>query len=477
MEKLVANLTGRAKRQTYLGREYLVAPATLIVPGVLNGSQGPLLYPEEELQLNPVAWDDLPIIVYHPANNTSGRKTDVLDRQGIGRIYNARYSGGLKADLWFEEDRVMAVDPRVYDALLNGTSIELSTGLGVDQENAPEGSVHNGVEYTAVARNYRPDHLAILPDQVGACSLKDGCGVYNEQSMDDLRMAIDSAVRERYGNASSTENDVWVVDVYSNYLIYRSGEGLYRIGYSTPDGKITIADADPVEVRRKTEYEPVSNLDGQVGSSDSLLNREPDMANMKPEERKTIIDGLISNSCCWDEKDRPELEAMTDNQLRRTKEAADKAVENEQILTAAEKGFNDGRDEINFNREKREWARTTKETPVGNQAAVLSDEDRATLNAAKVIVENEAKRQAEEKSGIISHILGKYAENDRAKHKAALETMNIDQLRAASGLIQEQPNRYVGQPYDTHNQQKLDQTDMLVEPEPEEYIVNNVIKK
>jgi hypothetical protein len=28
-----------------------------------------------------------------------------------------------------------------------------------------------------VARNYRPDHLAVLPDQRGACSLTDGCGV------------------------------------------------------------------------------------------------------------------------------------------------------------------------------------------------------------------------------------------------------------------------------------------------------------
>ena len=48
METVVANFSGKARRETWDGREYLVAPATLIVPGVLNGSQGPLFYPPDE---------------------------------------------------------------------------------------------------------------------------------------------------------------------------------------------------------------------------------------------------------------------------------------------------------------------------------------------------------------------------------------------------------------------------------------------
>ena len=36
------------RRESLHGRSYLVAPTTLIVPGVLNGSMGPLYYPPED---------------------------------------------------------------------------------------------------------------------------------------------------------------------------------------------------------------------------------------------------------------------------------------------------------------------------------------------------------------------------------------------------------------------------------------------
>ena len=35
----------------------------------------------------------------------------------------------------------------------------------------------NGKAYVGIARNYRPDHLAILPDMKGACSIADGAGL------------------------------------------------------------------------------------------------------------------------------------------------------------------------------------------------------------------------------------------------------------------------------------------------------------
>jgi hypothetical protein len=39
---LTANAYGKARREVVNGRDFLVAPLTLIVPGVLHGSQGPL---------------------------------------------------------------------------------------------------------------------------------------------------------------------------------------------------------------------------------------------------------------------------------------------------------------------------------------------------------------------------------------------------------------------------------------------------
>ena len=54
--------------------------------------------------------------------------------------------------------------------------MELSTGLFTDNDETA-GVSPKGRNYEAVARNHRPDHMAVLPDQVGACSINDGCGV------------------------------------------------------------------------------------------------------------------------------------------------------------------------------------------------------------------------------------------------------------------------------------------------------------
>lgn len=172
----------KVRRVTRNGRTYLVAPMTLLVPGVLNGSEGPLYYPQEEIAAHPGQWNDVPIVVYHPTDPTtnspvSGRDPAVLDRVKVGRVYGDRVTknGRRRAEGWFDEERTRAVDPRVWRALVEGTPLELSTGLFT--RNEPTGGTHNGKGYTAVARDYRPDHLAVLPDQVGACSIRDGCGV------------------------------------------------------------------------------------------------------------------------------------------------------------------------------------------------------------------------------------------------------------------------------------------------------------
>jgi hypothetical protein len=183
LEHLVANMTiGRAQRRTLRGREYLVAPMTMIVPGVLNGSDGPIYYSPEENAKSVNAWNHVPITVYHPnveGQHVSARHGDVLDKQGIGVVMQSRIAdeGKLQANGWFDVERTKAVDPWVYDCLTTGKPFELSTGLYTRKIKADPGSAHRGKSYDYIATNYRPDHLAVLPNQTGACSLRDGCGV------------------------------------------------------------------------------------------------------------------------------------------------------------------------------------------------------------------------------------------------------------------------------------------------------------
>jgi hypothetical protein len=167
------------RRATMHGREHIVAPLTMIRPGVLHGSKGPLLYPAEEISRNHEAWNGMPIVVYHPDAGMSARDPRIADRTQIGRVFNARITdnGTLKAEGWFDVEDTRRVDPRVLRALESGQPLELSTGLYTDNEPAQNGASYKGRPYDYIARNYKPDHLAVLPDQVGACSIQDGCGV------------------------------------------------------------------------------------------------------------------------------------------------------------------------------------------------------------------------------------------------------------------------------------------------------------
>jgi len=225
MEHLIANFSGTLRNETLNGKTYLVAPMSLISPGVLNGSKGPLYYPIEEVTRNVDDWNNIPLVAYHPAKQNglavSARDPDVLNSQGIGFVFRAKGGDKLTAEGWFDIDAMKRIDNRILDSLEAGKPIELSTGLYTENEPAAEGATFNGKSYDFIARNYKPDHLAILPDQTGACSLQDGCGVLvnkedsasspqpvSEQvNLENISMAKKELVTELITNCSCWNED------------------------------------------------------------------------------------------------------------------------------------------------------------------------------------------------------------------------------------------------------------------------------
>lgn len=184
MELLTSNFYGKTRRETLNGTDYIVVPLTMVVPGVLNGSRGPLLYPKSELKKDPMAWNNMPIVVNHPrnafGNPVSARQPEVLEKVGIGTVFNTEFRDKLRAEGWFDIEKTKRVAPEILENILNRRPHELSTGLFTDNEQA-QGVFNYGngkaKKYQFIARNHRPDHLAILTDEPGACSVEDGCGV------------------------------------------------------------------------------------------------------------------------------------------------------------------------------------------------------------------------------------------------------------------------------------------------------------
>lgn len=166
------------------GRDHFVVPTVMITEGVHAGSNGPLFYSAEVLAASAPLWNGKPIVVYHPSmqfSNGSAGDPAVFNQQKIGTIFNARMDGKrLLADAWIDAERVQVVDARVLNTIRAAQLMEVSTGLF---HTPTQGNgVFNGKPYSAVVTNVVPDHLAILPDQLGACSIADGAGLCRNDS-------------------------------------------------------------------------------------------------------------------------------------------------------------------------------------------------------------------------------------------------------------------------------------------------------
>lgn len=197
METITINKLGTARLVVRNGRQYYVAPLTSIVPGILPGSKGPLYYPPSEIQNATADWDGIPLTRNHPSVggiSVSAKTPGILEAVGLGFVQSSTYNSKLQHEGWFDVEHTKRIDNRIYDALKSGTPMELSTGLFTDNIQAPIGyRDHNGQEYKGqIASNHRPDHLAILPDQRGACSLRDGCGMLINSKGSEMQCTFNS---------------------------------------------------------------------------------------------------------------------------------------------------------------------------------------------------------------------------------------------------------------------------------------------
>ncbi|QDT54470.1 hypothetical protein Pan44_25030 [Caulifigura coniformis] len=176
----------RIQRRTWLGRDYLVAPVVMLTVGVHNGSGGPLFYPPEEMEKSVPLWNGRPIVLRHPDQYPYSATTpEVLSKQWLGSVFNVAFDGRrLTGEAWFDEERVKVLDYPLWVRLNRSEPVEVSTGLYTSNE--PVSETLNGSGYTHVARQHRPDHLAILPDQRGACSLAAGCGLLRNSENREL---------------------------------------------------------------------------------------------------------------------------------------------------------------------------------------------------------------------------------------------------------------------------------------------------
>lgn len=174
----------QVREQIHQHRVYEVYNATILQEMVLQGNggafeHGPAYVSGAELEATAPLWAGVPILVDHPNDGWSlGNEQYITNEAGLGFVANPwYYEGKLTAELWIDKE-VAEQHDRWIDIKLqaeNGT-LELSTGylLLVNEEKK---ATFRGEAYNSVHKGIIPLHLALLPDNTGACSNAAGCGI------------------------------------------------------------------------------------------------------------------------------------------------------------------------------------------------------------------------------------------------------------------------------------------------------------
>jgi hypothetical protein len=401
------------QRKNFEGRTHLVAPVVLLTEGVHNGSSGPALYTTEELSHLSAAWNGVPIPILHPideeGNAISCNSPEVLEKSGIGRLFNVVYSeNALRGELWIDEAKVKAIAPHVYNDLLAGKMIEVSTGLFSDNE-ATSGE-WNGEHYEFIVRNIRPDHLALLPGQVGACSTADGCGVRANQekdSMTDNKAAFLDFINKKAGTSFEDRRRA-IQKVMDNKDVRPMTEGaIYAMHYvvaTYEDHFICMRETNSGTEVFKCSYKMSANGEVEIDTTEVKVKEVTTWIEITDNTVNNEVKEVVIMKCCPEK-----VEAFVGN-------AENSFTETDKVwlMELTPEAF----DAIVANTEKKEVPEVKQATTIEEVMANTSDAVVSKLKAGLAMLE-------EKKTGLIDGIL---ANAQNKFEKAELETMEIANL-------------------------------------------------
>ncbi len=191
--------TGQVKEITHGGRRYLVSPVVALREGILNDTY----VSAAEFGKFASSWQGRPVPIAHPKADglpTSANTPDIWANDVLGHLWNVAVDGGaLKGEIWIDLDKAQMMGARaatIINRLRSGDAMEVSTGYFCEMEATP--GTWSGKAYGGIARNIRPDHLALLPDEVGACSWADGCGTPRVNSQEESMSMDEQTLFQRF---------------------------------------------------------------------------------------------------------------------------------------------------------------------------------------------------------------------------------------------------------------------------------------
>jgi hypothetical protein len=400
---------------------YMVVPLVMAKAGVvMNGSL------TEASELIPQGWNGRPVTVGHPttkdgeflsANATPETEAD----WAIGTLHNTTLddSGVLRSEAWIDTQKANEIDPTLISRLKNGDQIDVSTGYFCDEE--PTSGVSNGREYSVVARNLVPDHLAILPNEEGACNWADGCGVRaNKRRLRNMKSKSEAAlgkILKACGLDAKSKEAKKIAEAIAGIVPNARG--------ADDDARQIVADLISNDA---SPFTP-DDQDSLNAMSGDTLKHMADSYLKSPED---VADGGADDD---KEGDTNADGDTADEDPKKDESANDDAADEED--PKKEKAMS-----------KKEIANTVKAIVAQTLSSLITPEDRLAINTAKQITAN---KKAE--------LIEKITKNSTMK-KADVEKFDLAQLEViANGLRVVEPN-YSGRSVPRVNEDDSEALDM-----------------
>jgi len=327
--QFVVNSVSRAIEKKFDGRSYLVAPVVMIKAGVLNG----VLVSSEEAGKYVASWNGRPVILYHPQDENgeyvSAGTPELNANMTPGQLWNTAFvDGKLSAEIWIDILKATAIGGdalKVMDRLRSNQPVEVSTGYFADHEQS--NGTWGGKPYSMIARNIRPDHLALLPDGVGACSWQDGCGTPRTNEAKGMDMEEETPVINEV--AAYRVADESFITVLAEKLLSALGRGKHDVLAANADQedeendmeketelKVETITAELVPTVNTAQADVLVNLATAIEKMNQRLDSVDAKltANADRERNELVATLAVNERCPFDEG---ELKALSTAHLQK----------------------------------------------------------------------------------------------------------------------------------------------------------------
>ena len=318
--------TAAVREETLEGDPHLVVPILSLRGDMVieaRGATDPELVPKSTIEASIPEWNGRPVVPDHPILSANDPAT--TDTMVFGKLFSTSFDGDLRHEAWLNIRRageLGGLPQQVIDNARDGVPTEVSVGVTVALDNVS--GVINGERYAGVWRSITPDHLAIMPHAIGACSIEDGCGMRtakDKQHESPLRPLIrqlqlsQEAAQSQLWEAlfETAPGMLWLEQTFDDHVIYVTETANFDLRFW--DQNYIVSDDTVQLVGDPTPVKPSSTETTFVAlSSDNPPQETPKMCT--PAERAATIQGLVdSDDNTLTAADMPSLEALSPDML------------------------------------------------------------------------------------------------------------------------------------------------------------------